>query len=73
MIYIMKLTELKEMIDNDIEFFWDAEVILSVRNWSKQINREIDSTLVDCGGEFYFLTDWQRQWKTKNFGEVHLW
>lgn len=70
----MKLAELKEIIDNDMEFFSDAEVIITIATTGgNKIHRELDTTLVDGWGEFYFLTDAQREWKTKKFWEVKLW
>ena len=71
----MTLSELiKELQEDEALWLWDAKVIISiVTNWDRKIHKEYDTTVVSQDWKFIFLSDFQREWKTKNYWTVVLW
>ena len=71
----MTLSELiKELQEDEALWLWDAKVILSiVTNWDRKIHKEYDTSEVSSDWKHYFLSDFQWEWKTRNYWEVILW
>lgn len=66
--FILEMQELESI------WLWDANVILSiVTNWDRKIHKEYDDTVVSEDWKYIFLSDFQWEWKTRNYGEVILW
>lgn len=71
----MKLSEfIEEMQEMESLWLWDAEIILSiVTNGDRKIHKEYDDSVVSTCWKYIFLSDFQREGKTRDFGEVVLW
>lgn len=71
----MTLSELiKDLQEDEALWLWDAKVIISiVTNWDSKIHKEYDTSVVSKDWKHIFLSDFQREWKTKNYWEVILW
>ncbi len=70
----MTLSELiKELQEDEALWLWDAKVILSiVTNWENKIHKEYDTSVVWEDWKYIFLSDFQWEWKTRNYWKVVL-
>lgn len=71
----MTLSELiKELQEDEALWLWDAKVILSiVTSWNGKTHKTYETSVVSTDWKYYFLSDFQREWKTRKYWEVIVW
>lgn len=70
----MNLTQfIEELQELESLWLWDAKIILSPLTPQAVIHREYDQSMVSEDWKFIHLSDFQREWKTRNYWKVVLW